>query len=108
MVIRSVLLAAIIVMAAPLTAFASHDISLLPGVKLKLGDRDDYGNFWDGGRWRDNNDWHRHWRWHGGHWQRHNGYERGWGRDYRDDRHRDHHHRHHNHHHDRHQRHHHH
>ncbi len=26
--------------------------TLLPSVKLQIGDRDNYGNYWDGGSWR--------------------------------------------------------
>ena len=29
------------------------EITLLPSIKLQIGDRDNYGNYWDGGRWRD-------------------------------------------------------
>lgn len=34
-----------------------------PSIKLQIGDRDDYGNYWDGGRWRDRDYWHNHYEW---------------------------------------------
>ncbi|MBF5153845.1 DUF2502 domain-containing protein, partial [Escherichia coli] len=36
----------------PLAANAG-EITLLPSFKLQIGDRDHYGNYWDGGHWRD-------------------------------------------------------
>ena len=84
---RSLILAAVLMAAAPLVANAG-EITLLPSVKLQIGDRDNYGNYWDGGRWRDRDYWHKHWYrhdngWHRG-WDKRNkayerGYRDGWG-----------------------------
>lgn len=49
---RSLILAAVLLASAPLVANAG-EITLLPSIKLQIGDRDNYGNYWDGGRWRD-------------------------------------------------------
>ncbi len=49
---RSLILAAVLLAAGPLVANAG-EITLLPSVKLQIGDRDNYGNYWDGGSWRD-------------------------------------------------------
>ena len=49
---RSLFLAAALMAFTPLAANAS-EITLLPSIKLQIGDRDHYGNYWDGGHWRD-------------------------------------------------------
>jgi hypothetical protein len=92
---RSLILAAVLLASAPLVANAG-EITLLPSVKLQIGDRDDYGRYWDGGYWRDRDYWHRHYEWRiaGGNmiiaigWYKNNAYERGYreGWDDRDDR----------------------
>ena len=46
-------------------------ITLVPAVKLQIGDRDNYGNYWDGGRWRDHEWWGRHYDWRDNHWRAH-------------------------------------
>ncbi|HGH5981376.1 TPA: DUF2502 domain-containing protein [Kluyvera georgiana] len=84
---RSLILAAVLLASAPMFANAG-EITLLPSVKLQIGDRDNYGNYWDGGRWRDGDYWHKHWYrhdngWHRG-WDKRNkayerGYRDGWG-----------------------------
>lgn len=48
----------------------SADIDLLPGVTLHLGDRDQRGNYWDGGRWRDQGWWHKNYYSRGGKYYR--------------------------------------
>ena len=79
---RSLILAAVLMAsAAPLVANAG-EITLLPSIKLQIGDRDNYGNYWDGGRWRDRYYWHKHWYrhdngWHRG-WDNRKAYERGY------------------------------
>ena len=108
---RSLILVAILLAAAPLAANAG-EITLLPSVKLQVGDRDHRGNYWDGGRWRDRDYWRRHWEWRDARWRHHDDRERrgafergyregwhdrddhrrGWGRG--PDHHRDHHHHH--------------
>lgn len=59
---RSLILAAVLLASAPLVANAG-EITLLPSIKLQIGDRDDYGRYWDGGYWRDRDYWHRHYEW---------------------------------------------
>ncbi|MDU4168323.1 MAG: DUF2502 domain-containing protein YpeC, partial [Citrobacter freundii] len=54
---RSLILAAVLLAFTPLAANAG-EITLLPSIKLQIGDRDNYGNYWDGGRWRDRDYWH--------------------------------------------------
>ena len=56
---RSLILAAVLLASAPLVANAG-EITLLPSIKLQIGDRDNYGNYWDGGGWRDRDYWRRH------------------------------------------------
>ncbi|MBW2902655.1 Nramp family divalent metal transporter [Escherichia coli] len=54
-------------------------VTMLPSIKLQIGDRDHYGNYWDGGHWRDRDYWHRNYEWRKNRWWRHdNGYHRGW------------------------------
>lgn len=80
---RSLILAAVLLAAAPLVANAG-EITLLPSIKLQIGDRDNYGNYWDGGSWRDRDYWRRHYEWRDNRWHRHdNGWHKGWykGRD---------------------------
>lgn len=55
---RSLILAAALMAFIPLAANAG-EITLLPSIKLQIGDRDNYGNYWDGGHWRDRDYWHR-------------------------------------------------
>ena len=74
---RSLILAAVLLASAPLVANAG-EITLLPSIKLQIGDRDNYGNYWDGGRWRDRDYWHKHWKRHDNGWNKHNAYERGY------------------------------
>ncbi|MHB9328602.1 DUF2502 domain-containing protein [Phytobacter ursingii] len=71
---RSLILAAVLMACAPLVANAG-EITLLPSVKLQIGDRDNYGNYWDGGRWRDRDYWHRNYEWRDHRWRMH---DRGW------------------------------
>ena len=76
---RSLILTAVLLAtAAPLVANAG-EITLLPSIKLQIGDRDNYGNYWDGGGWRDRDYWRRHYEWRNDRWWRHdNGRHRGW------------------------------
>ena len=67
---RSLILAAVLLAAGPLVANAG-EITLLPSVKLQIGDRDNYGNYWDGGGWRDRDYWRRHYEWRDNRWHRH-------------------------------------
>ncbi|HBI09500.1 MAG TPA: DUF2502 domain-containing protein [Franconibacter pulveris] len=75
---RSLILAAVLLAGTPLIASAG-EITLLPSIRLQIGDRDNYGNYWDGGRWRDRDYWHRHYERRDGRWWRHdNGWHHGW------------------------------
>ncbi|SCC46201.1 DUF2502 domain-containing protein [Kosakonia oryziphila] len=77
---RSLILAAVLMASAPLVANAG-EITLLPSIKLQIGDRDNYGNYWDGGRWRDRDYWGRNYEWRGDRWYKHDrGWHRGWDR----------------------------
>lgn len=78
---RSLILAAALTVFAPLVTTVAHagEITLLPSVKLQIGDRDNRGNYWDGGRWRDRDYWGRHYEWRDHRWRPHDrGYHRGW------------------------------
>ena len=67
---RSLILAAVLMASAPMFANAG-EITLLPSIKLQIGDRDNYGNYWDGGRWRDHDWWKAHYDWRDNHWRPH-------------------------------------
>lgn len=83
--LKSIVLALSILAVTPLAAQAS-EITLVPAVKLQIGERDQRGNYWDGGRWRDHSWWGEHYEWHDNHWRPHGRY------DHHDNRHDDHHH----------------
>ncbi|AGJ87719.1 DUF2502 domain-containing protein [Raoultella ornithinolytica] len=68
--LKSVILALSMSLVAPAVVHAS-EITLVPAVKLQIGDRDNYGNYWDGGRWRDHEWWGRHYDWRDNHWRAH-------------------------------------
>ena len=55
---QSIVLALSLVLVAPMAAQAA-EITLVPSVKLQIGDRDNRGYYWDGGHWRDHG-WHPH------------------------------------------------
>ncbi|MRE31978.1 DUF2502 domain-containing protein, partial [Escherichia coli] len=50
--LKPALIALSLVLVAPMAVQAS-EITLVPAVKLQIGDRDNSGHYWDGGRWRD-------------------------------------------------------
>ena len=54
--LKPALIALSLVLVAPMAAQAS-EITLVPAVKLQIGDRDNSGHYWDGGRWRDHDWW---------------------------------------------------
>ncbi|HDG1133334.1 TPA: DUF2502 domain-containing protein, partial [Klebsiella aerogenes] len=68
---RKILLLAAVLLAssAPIVTQA-EEITLLPAIKLQIGDRDSYGHYWDGGRWRDKDYWHRHYEYRDKHWRK--------------------------------------
>lgn len=77
---RSLILAVALLAFVPLAN--AGEITLLPSIKLQIGDQDYRGNYWDGGGWRDRDYWHHHYQWRDNHWRRHdNGLHRGWYKD---------------------------
>ena len=75
---RSLILAPVLLAFTPLAANAG-EITLLPSIKLQIGDRDNYGNYWDGGRWGDRGYLHHYYEWHKNSWWGHgNGQQPGW------------------------------
>lgn len=82
--LKPVFLALSLLMVAPLAAQAA-EITLVPAVKLQIGDSDNHGNHWDGGRWRDHDWWNRHYEMRDDHWRPHHEEFR----DHHDDRHDD-------------------
>lgn len=96
--IKPLLLALTLQLASSFVAVAhAGEITLLPSIKLQIGDQDRRGNYWDGGRWLNSNDWHRHYRWHDNRWHRytrgpvrHNSYAKGYRDGFKDSR-REHH-----------------
>lgn len=83
--LKPVMLALSMMLVAPLAVQAA-EITLVPAVKLQIGDRDRAGNYWDGGHWRDHGWWQRHYEWRENRWQPHGHFD-----DHHDDRHDDHH-----------------
>ncbi|MER1978611.1 DUF2502 domain-containing protein [Pseudocitrobacter faecalis] len=47
------------------------EITLVPSVKLQIGDRDNNGNYWDGAHWRDRDYWNNHYEWRDNRWRAH-------------------------------------
>ena len=84
--LKSVILALSVMLVAPVMVHAS-ELTLVPAVKLQIGDQDNRGHYWDGGHWRDHGWWDHHYERYNNHWRpRHD--------DDRHDRHDDHHDRH--------------
>lgn len=67
---QSIVLALSLVLVAPMAAQAA-EITLVPSVKLQIGDRDNRGYYWDGGHWRDHGWWKQHYEWRGNRWHPH-------------------------------------
>lgn len=68
--LKPVLLALSMMLVAPMAVQAA-EITLVPAVKLQIGDRDNRGYYWDGGYWRDHGWWNKHYEWQGNRWHRH-------------------------------------
>ena len=68
--LKPALIALSLMLAVPMAAQAA-EITLLPAVKLQIGDRDNHGNYWDGGHWRDHGWWKSHYEWRDNHWRAH-------------------------------------
>ena len=68
-------------------AVQASEITLLPAVKLQIGDRDNHGHYWDGGHWRDHSWWKSHYEWRDNRWRAHNAHrDHHDHHDHRDDR----------------------
>lgn len=72
--LKSIVLALSILAVTPLAVQAA-EITLVPAVKLQIGDRDNNGNYWDGGHWRDRGWWGNHYEWRSNRWQPHRHYD---------------------------------
>lgn len=66
--LKPVLLALSMMLVAPAVVHAS-EITLVPAVKLQIGDQDNRGNYWDGGHWRDHGWWNNHYERYNNHWR---------------------------------------
>ncbi|MEO3990155.1 DUF2502 domain-containing protein [Pseudocitrobacter cyperus] len=69
--LKPVILALSMMLVAPAMVQA-EEITLIPAVKLQIGDRDNNGNYWDGGHWRDRDYWNDHYEWRDNRWHAHN------------------------------------
>jgi hypothetical protein len=86
--LKSMALALSILVVTPLAVQAS-EITLLPAVKLQIGDQDRHGNYWDGGHWRDRSWWGNHYEWRENRWQPHGHHDDHRDRDRHDNGHHD-------------------
>ncbi|MEB6379834.1 DUF2502 domain-containing protein [Leclercia adecarboxylata] len=68
--LKPVLIALSLMLVAPMAVQAS-EITLVPAVKLQIGDRDNQGHYWDGGHWRDHDWWKSHYEWRDNRWHPH-------------------------------------
>lgn len=68
--LKPVLLALSVLLVAPAMVHAS-EITLIPAVKLQIGDQDYNGNYWDGDHWRDRDWWEHHYEWRDNRWHEH-------------------------------------
>ena len=68
--LKPALIALSLMLVAPMAVQAS-EITLLPAVKLQIGDRDNHGHYWDGGHWRDHSWWKSHYEWRDNRWRAH-------------------------------------
>lgn len=68
--LKPAMLALAMLLAAPVMTQAA-EITLLPAVKLQIGDQDNNGNYWDGGHWRDHSWWKDHYEWRDNRWHAH-------------------------------------
>ena len=69
-ILKPLILALSMLAVVPMAAQAA-ELTLLPSVKLQIGDRDRGGNYWDGGHWRDHSYWKKHYEWRQNRWQPH-------------------------------------
>ena len=88
--LKPALIALPLMLVAPMAVQAS-EITLLPAVKLQIGDRDNHGHYWDGGHWRDHSWWKSHYEWRDNRWRAHDAHrDHHDHHDRRDDHHDDH------------------
>ncbi|WP_312269488.1 DUF2502 domain-containing protein [Pseudescherichia sp.] len=78
-ILKPLILALSMLAIAPMAAQAA-ELTLLPSVKLQIGDRDNSGNYWDGGHWRDHSYWKKHYEWRENRWQPHHSDHRDFDR----------------------------
>ncbi|MGX9741054.1 DUF2502 domain-containing protein [Pseudocitrobacter corydidari] len=67
---RKILLLAVVLLASQPLMTQAEEITLLPSIKLQIGDRDSYGHYWDGNHWQNRDYWDRHYEWHDKHWRK--------------------------------------
>ncbi|PLY46101.1 hypothetical protein F153LOC_10640 [Lelliottia sp. F153] len=68
--LKPAMLALSLMLVAPAVVQAG-EITLIPAVKLQIGDQDKSGHYWDGGRWRDHDWWKLHYEWRDNRWHPH-------------------------------------
>lgn len=68
--LKPAMFALAVMLAAPVMVQAA-EITLIPAVKLQIGDQDNRGYYWDGGNWRDHGWWNNHYEWHENRWRAH-------------------------------------
>lgn len=68
--LKPAMFALAMMLAAPVMVQAA-EITLIPAVKLQIGDRDNSGRYWDGGNWRDHSWWKEHYEWRDNRWHAH-------------------------------------
>lgn len=68
--LKPAMFALAMMLAAPVMAQAA-EITLIPAVKLQIGDQDNSGRYWDGGNWRDHSWWKDHYEWRDNRWHAH-------------------------------------
>lgn len=71
--LKPAMLALALALAVPMVAQVAQadEITLVPAIKLHIGDTDTHGRYWDGGYWRDSRWWHDHYEWRDNHWYKH-------------------------------------
>lgn len=68
--LKPAMFALAMMLAAPVITQAA-EITLVPAVKLQIGDQDNNGRYWDGGHWRDHGWWNDHYEWRDNRWHAH-------------------------------------
>ena len=68
--LKPAMFALAMMLAAPVITQAA-EITLVPAVKLQIGDQDNNGRYWDGDHWRDHGWWNDHYEWRDNRWHAH-------------------------------------